>query len=208
MEDRGRELPFQGQAEAGLPGFRGDGGVPQGMPRLCRALARRAARGIQAARHHRRLGPSLRHHGLFRRSPDRARADEIRRQRHALSRLQAGDVERGGKNRAGGSRSRVRGLHLRYGVGEVSGRTGRTRLRQGCFSRGRPGRERCEHRNLDHDALDPARQPRHQFLAENFLRPLSRHRVARGQLGENRRSPDSRRHARRSGVQAGARDRL
>ena len=39
----------------------------------------------------------------------------------ALSRLQAGDVERGGEDRAGGSRGRVRGLHQRYGVGEVSG---------------------------------------------------------------------------------------
>ncbi len=33
---------------------------------------------------------------------------------------QAGDVERGGEDRAGGSRGRVRGLHERYGVGEVS----------------------------------------------------------------------------------------
>ena len=36
---------------------------------------------------------------------------------------QAGDVERGGEDRAGGSRGRVRGLHQRYGVGEVSGAT-------------------------------------------------------------------------------------
>ena len=38
-----------------------------------------------------------------------------------VSRQQAGDVERGGEDRAGGSRGRVRGLHQRYGVGEVSG---------------------------------------------------------------------------------------
>src|ERR1700682_1563711 len=63
-------------------------------PRLCDALAQRAARGIQAARHHRRLGSPLRHHGLCCRSPDRARIDEIRRQRHALSRLPAGGVGR------------------------------------------------------------------------------------------------------------------
>ena len=36
-------------------------------------------------------------------------------------RLQAGDVERGGEDRARRSRGRVRGLHQRYGVGEVSG---------------------------------------------------------------------------------------
>ena len=208
MEDRGRELPLQGQAEAGFPGFRGDGGVPQGMPRLCRALAQRAARGIQAARHHRRLGSPLRHHGLFRRSADRARADEIRRQRHAVSRLQAGDVERGGKNRAGRSRGRIRGLHLGYGVGEVSGRPSRTRIRKGLIGRGRSSRQRCKHRDLDHDAVDAARQPRHQLLAEDRLRSLSSHRLARGQLGESRRSPDPGRRAGRSCVQAGACDRL
>ena len=106
------------------PDFR-DSAAMVAFRKECRAyagaLARRAARGIQAARHHRRLGSSLRHHGLFRRSPDRARTDEVRRQRHALSRLQAGDVERGGKDRAGRSRGRIRGLHVGYGVGEVSG---------------------------------------------------------------------------------------
>ena len=39
----------------------------------------------------------------------------------AVSRLQAGDVERGGEDRAGRGGGRVRGLHQRYGVGEVSG---------------------------------------------------------------------------------------
>ena len=46
----------KGKAEAGLPRLCGDDRVPSGMPRLCRQLARRAARGIQAPRHHRRLG--------------------------------------------------------------------------------------------------------------------------------------------------------
>ena len=56
------------------------------------------------------------------RGADRARADEVRRERHAVSRLEAGDVERGGEDGAGGGRGRVRGLHQRYGVGEVSDR--------------------------------------------------------------------------------------
>ncbi len=56
MEDRGGELPLQGQGEAGFLRPRGDDRVPPGMPRLCRALARRAARGVQAARRRRRLG--------------------------------------------------------------------------------------------------------------------------------------------------------
>ena len=42
--------------------------------------------GIRAPRRHRRLGASLHHDGFFRRGADRARADEVRRQRHALSR--------------------------------------------------------------------------------------------------------------------------
>ncbi len=100
---------------------RGDDRVPQGVPRLCRALAQRAARGVQAARRRGRLGSSLHDDELSRRGADRARADEVRGERHALSRLQAGDVERGGEDRARGSRGRVRGLHQRSGVGEVSG---------------------------------------------------------------------------------------
>ena len=81
---------------------------------------------------------------------DRARADEVRRQRHALSRLQAGDVERGGEDRAGRGRGRVRGLHLGHGVGEISGHLA------GAWRAGQRVR-----RDLDHDALDAARQPRH-----------------------------------------------
>ncbi len=45
---------------------------------------------------------------------------EVRRQRDVVSRQQAGDVECGGEDRAGGSRGRVRGLYQRHGVGEVS----------------------------------------------------------------------------------------
>ncbi len=51
-------------------------------------------------------------HGLFRGSADRPRDHEIRRQRHALSRLEAGDVVGGGKDRARRSRSGIRGFHL------------------------------------------------------------------------------------------------
>ena len=52
------------------------------VPRLCPALARGAARGIQAARRRGRLGPSLHHDELSGRGADRARADEVRGQRH------------------------------------------------------------------------------------------------------------------------------
>ncbi len=80
----------------------------------CRAFAaaldRRAARGVQAARRRGRLGASLHHHGLRRRGADRARADEVRGERQALSRLEAGDVVGGREDRARRSRGRVRGL--------------------------------------------------------------------------------------------------
>ena len=45
---------------------------------------------------------------------------------------------------------------------------------------------RALRRDLDHDAVDAARQPRHQLLAENRLRPLQGHRGARRQLGQDR----------------------
>ena len=52
-------------------------------------------------------GTILQHHDFRRRGADRARAHEIRRERHALSRLEAGDVVGGGKDRARRSRGRV-----------------------------------------------------------------------------------------------------
>ena len=111
-------LPIEWKIEEG---YRAKGKNKDAVPvnefrRECRqfaaALDRRAARGVQAARRRGRLGASLFHHGLFRRGADRARADEVRQQRHALSRLQAGDVVGGGEDRARGSRGRVRGLCL------------------------------------------------------------------------------------------------
>ena len=50
----------------------------------------------------------------------------------------------------------------------------RTVRRLGSFSR-----------HLDDDALDAAWQPRHQFLAEDRIRPLQSHRGARRQLGQD-----------------------
>ena len=96
MEDRGG-IPRQGQEQ----GRRAGGGIPPGVPRLRRALGRGAAGGIQAARGGGRLGPPLHHHGLRRRGADRARAHEVRPERHALSRLEAGDVVGGGEDRPG-----------------------------------------------------------------------------------------------------------
>jgi hypothetical protein len=125
-----------------------------------------------------RLGPSLHHHGLCRRGANRTRADEVRAERLAVSREQAGDVERGGEDRTRRGRGRVRGLCQRSGVGEVSGgaRGAGIGCRPGChgacFQSDVLERER---RDLDHDALDAPRQSRDQFLAEDRLRRVPGH---------------------------------
>ncbi len=131
----------QGQGEAGFFRSGGDRRLPPGMPRLRRTLARRAARGVQAPGRGRRLGPSLLDHELSRRGADRARNLQIRRQRPALSRLQAGDVERGREDGARRSRNRVRGAHERHGVRRVPCRG--TRTLPSSSGRRRPGRFRA-----------------------------------------------------------------
>ena len=96
--------------------------LPQGMPRLCRTLALRAAGGIQALGRGGRLGSSLHDDELSRRSADRPGNLQIRRQRAALSRLEARDVERGREDRACGGRGRIRGPCQRHGLCGVPGR--------------------------------------------------------------------------------------
>ena len=116
--------------------------------------------------------------------------------RPALSRLEAGDVVGGGEDRARRGRGRVPGLHVRHGLGEVSGH-----LRPAHAAR-RLGR------HLDDDALDDPRQPRRQLFAEDRLRALPGDRGAGGQLGEGRRPLRARRRARRRRDEAGAGRRL
>ena len=153
MEGRGRILPKQGQGEARLLGFASHHRLPQGMPRLRRTLALRAAGGIQAARRRRRLGSSLHDDELSGRSADRPRDLQIRRERAALSRLEAGDVERGREDGACGGRGRIRGPCQRHDLRGVPGRGSRARhaLR--------------ERRHLDDDALDDSGQPRDRLFA-------------------------------------------
>ena len=100
----GRGAVSQEEAQQG----RGAGqGVPRRMPRLCPALGRHAARAAEAARHRRRLGQALSDDELRGRGDDRRRADEVRRERPALPRRQAGDVVPGREDRAGRGRDRI-----------------------------------------------------------------------------------------------------
>ena len=57
----------------------------QRVPRVRRALDRRAARGVQAPRRRGRLGALLLDHGLQGRGHHRRRADEVRHERRAVS---------------------------------------------------------------------------------------------------------------------------
>ena len=131
--------------------------LPQGMPRLCRALALRAAGTVQAARRRRRLGSSLHDDELSGRSADRPRNLQIRRERAALSRLEAGHVERGREDGACGGRGRIRGPCERHGVCSVPGRG--------------PGRLDP---HLDHDAVDDSGN---RAIAFSRRIPYGRYRV-------------------------------
>src|SRR5262249_51838525 len=91
VEGRGG-VPRAGQEQGRGAGHR----IPPRVPRLRCALGRGAGRGIRAARRRGRLGPPLHHHDFSRRGADRARDHEVRAERHALSRLQAGDGVGGG----------------------------------------------------------------------------------------------------------------
>ena len=134
--------------------------IPPGVSRLRRALDLGPARGVQATGRRRRLGSSLHDHELPGGSADREGNLQVHCQRPALPRLEAGHVERRRKDRAGGSRDRVRGLRPA------------TRSLRGFPGRGRRLLARCV--DLDDDAVDDSRQSRDRLFAPDRLRPLSR----------------------------------
>ena len=82
--------------------------VPRRVPRLCPALGRRPARAAEAARASARDWdhPYLTM-AYFAEGDDRLRAVQVRRDRPALSRRQAGDVVAGREDRAGRGRDRI-----------------------------------------------------------------------------------------------------
>ncbi len=101
-------------------------------------------------------------------SADRARTDEIRRQRHALSRLQARDVVGGGEDRARGSRGRIRGatsdtVWVAFPVDARAAISAKPRRRDAARRFGR---------HLDDDALDHSRQSRCQLFIAHPVRSL------------------------------------
>ena len=138
VEDRGGELPLQEQAEAEPLRPGGDDRVPPANA----APMREHWLNVQREEF-KRLGVEGDWDHPYTTMGFPAEAQIARelmkfaRERHALPRLQAGDVERGGEDRARRGRGRVRGLHERHGVGEVSGRERRSERRSKRRSRWR-----------------------------------------------------------------------
>ena len=97
------------------------GRVPHPLPRLRRPLDRGADGRVQAPGRARRLGPPLRHDGLFVGSRDRVRIPQGADVRPPLPRLQARDVEPGGAHGAGGRGGGVPPAELPHDLGEVPG---------------------------------------------------------------------------------------
>ncbi len=130
------------------------------MPQVRGRLGRHPARGVQAARRHRRLGRSVSDDGFQLRGGDRRGVHEVRDERIAVSRLQAGDVVAGGEDGARRGGGRVSRPSEPYDLGEVSG------------GRGAGGAEGRVRGDLDHDALDDPVQQGGRVQSEDFLWPL------------------------------------
>ena len=172
VEDRGG-VPRQGQEQGRGAGRR----IPPRVPRLRRSTGSRCSARSSSGSASRATGPTPTPPWT---SPPRRRSRaryEVRAERHALSRLEAGDVVGGGEDRARRGRGRVRGLRLRSGVGEVSGRRDGDPDRHHKLARRRG-------RHLDDDAVDHPRQPRDQLLAEDRVRALRSDRRTGGKLGQ------------------------
>ena len=107
----------------------------------------------------------------------RERADEVRHERLALSRLEARDVVGGGAHRAGRGRGRISGARQPRDLGEVP----RVSLWSQLQSQSSPtySGDRID-RHLDHNAMDHPRQPGDRVLEQDRIRPLRGNRGACG----------------------------
>ena len=161
--------------------------------RACRAYATRfidvMTRRVPAPGRVRRLGTSLPDDGLQVPGGDRARAGEVRRAGPGLQGQEAGPLVHPLPDRAGGSRSRVRGSHLAVDLRRVPALAGQRR-------RARPpragaGRARGLRADLDDDALDDSVEPGDRVPSGLRLRGVRgrRPRRDRGRSAGARRSP-------------------
>ena len=149
---------------------------PQECRAFARALDRRAARGVQAARRRGRLGASLHDHGF---------PAEAQIAREIMKFAANGTLYRGSKPVMW---TVVEKTALAEAEVEYEDYTSDTVwVKFPVRSQHDDGKLRSSvgrvDRHLDDDALDAPRQPRDQLFVEDRLRPLRGHRRAGGQLG-------------------------
>ncbi len=156
----GLPIELQVEKKKGKPGQKISAvPVPRRLPRLCRNPGRAPADGLQAARGPGGLGPAVSDHGLRVRGRDHPLARPHRRERTSAKGREAGPLVHRLRLRAGGGRGGVRGQTVHRGGRAIRGAGPRgpggplPRLAQ----RLRRGPGPCG--DLDHHALDPARQP-------------------------------------------------
>ncbi len=151
-------LPIEWKIEEQYPqpvarqGCRAGAAVPRRVPRLCRPLDGCAADGIPPPRRAGCLGRTLRHHGFSLRSGDRQRNRQVPAERRIVPWPAAGDVVASGKDGAGRGRDRISRPYLHHDLRCLPGGEALGAGAGGGFGG-----------DLDHHALDHARQPRHRL---------------------------------------------
>ena len=156
--DAGREDARPRRSEDRCQGF------SRGMSCLCAQAGGRAAHGLQTPRRAGRLGSSVHDDDAAVRGGAAARARPHHRERSRVQGVQAGSLVPQLPIRAGRGRGGVRGQDLPQRVRSFrSGRSRRSGAAHGPGARqpARAGRRRSHvDRDLDHDTVDTAREPR------------------------------------------------
>ena len=137
---------------------------PAPLPRLCRQVLRRPARGVSPPRRPGRLGGSVPDHGAGVRSGDHPGVPRTGRGRLHLPWPAAGALVPGVRHRAGGSRGRVRRAHLAVDlralpVRRFGRRGGGDRSAAGGCRRAGAASRQAGGGDLDDHALDAACEP-------------------------------------------------
>ena len=180
----GRQDARPGPAGGGRAAGDGSDREDPALSRVRAEVHRHPARGIQAARRLRRLGPSVHDDGPRLRGGHRARVRAPGRPRARLQGPQAGALVHALQDRSGPGRGRVRGR---------AGAVGLRSLPAGGPAAGVAGGAEALAGDLDHHAMDAAGQPRHRGASRGGLRR------PRGSGRDTDRRRQARRHLRRAG---------
>ena len=149
------------------------GRVPPRVPQVRREVARHPARAVQAPGRDGRVGRPVHDDGPRLPGHHRARAGDVRREGPRLQGQEVGALVHLVPHRAGRGRGRVRRR-----AREPVDRRPLPRLGRGAGGAGgegaRPARPARERGDLDHDAVDAAREPRPRLPSRRGLRVLPR----------------------------------